>query len=710
MSTTPTRSEYHRKETRTTPAQMDVQKRNFPSGPGRHQPKKPATVQAHAEARIPKGSARTQVTPSSGKSSTNEMAESRARTRPYNLRPRTPKSDAQEAKYGNNWLVTPGALLLNGFYFHIMILSLIQVCSGCATPPGGLEMRQEGVLLTVTTAPQVLDTCANEMRTKNVFTGTHLNKLSTIISSDGQLSLQYVACDNCACVHITNEKAWLFQKELGASISARMLTTLWLALSILLRDPSCMFPDNAKHLPHVPTTPTVASDTEKPSSAEACHPPLPEPGVLYDKIVVLCTDHYTHTQAVTSIEEKVRRLRSSDKSSQQRISEISSLNLEIDYLYLQFRFCRSQLLTFFSLPPLLIAMDKMTKQYWETLMSQPQEVSHNKALIMDMDSLEDITSDQLQMLNSLRSSLNDLRIEAQNDTEEERLTFEREVRDRLDQIQKLALGLQDAVVNPSREPHAANQEAGEGIRRIREENDVIRDNEGFIEGVMEMDESEAEDEDESEAEDEEQEAEEDLDDDNMDHLAHDDLSDSEEEREEHEEEHRPDDEELDRNHIPDDIPQREDRRRSAIQIEQEIRSAEQAVRNFEEIFASVRTRAPLPTTSLSTKGKSLRGHRASLLRLLYHIRDPFARREMITRTGRCRTCLERMCSRGSTCKKYITPCYYCRERGHHSSLCDFPEHSDYIRSRLEAARDGRIRSLNKLHDLRRELAYIGYIH
>ncbi|KAK6025470.1 hypothetical protein OSTOST_08630 [Ostertagia ostertagi] len=409
----------------------------------------------------------------------NEMAKSRARTRPYNLRPRTPKSDAQEV---NTATVVSNARRLTPkwFLFHIMILSLIQVCSGCATPPGGLVCAKKGFYY-ITTAPQALDTCANGLKnTQNIHRCVHLVEIQTELFFKEKLFLQYIASDSCANFHVNNKSASLFQKNLGASIGLRILTIIWLALSIYLpmANSLCIIQARRKKLPHnvneVENLKQQLHQTQRSlHQLKRAIPPLPEPGVLYDKIVVLCTDHYTHTQAVTSIEEKVRRLRSSDKSSQQRISEISSLNLEIDYLYLQFRFCRSQLLTFFSLPPLLIAMDKMTKQYWETLMSQPQEVSHNKALIMDMDSLEDITSDQLQMLSSLRSSLNDLRIEAQNDTEKEQLTFEKEVRDRLDQIQKLALGLQDAVMNPLREKAvAANQEAGEGIRRIREENDV----------------------------------------------------------------------------------------------------------------------------------------------------------------------------------------------------------------------------------------------
>ncbi|KAK6030215.1 zinc knuckle [Ostertagia ostertagi] len=746
MNTTQARPEHYRKEPCTTPTQSEGNKRSAHSGLGRQQPKKPATVQAHAvdteacttrlngsqgsdhsdnltavlstvrnqgipcgneaEARIPASNISTNVTPPSDKTGRNDMAKSRARTRPYNLRPRTPKSDAQEV---NTATVVSNARRLTPkwFLFHIMILSLIQVCSGCATSPGGLVCAKKGFYY-ITTAPQALDTCANGLKnTQNIHRCVHLVEIQTELFFKEKLFLQYIASDSCANFHVNNKSASLFQKNLGASIGLRILTIIWLALSIYLpmANSLCIIQARRKKLPH------NVSEVEKQlhqaqtslHKLKSAIPPLPEPNVLYEKIVELCTDHYNHTQAVTSIEEKVRRLRSSDKPSQQRITEISSINLEIDYISLQFRFCRSQLLTLFSLPPLLIAMDKMTKQHWETLMSQPQEVSHNKPLIVDMDSLEEITSDQIQVLNSLRSTLNDFRIQAQNDADNEHFAFEKEVRDKLDQIQKLTLGFQDAVMDRLRErPLVANQGAGEGIRRIREENDIIRDNEGFIEGVMEMDESEAED---VEQEPDDQ----DSDDEDMDHNAeHDDLletEDSEEERDEQEpEERESDDEELDRNHIPDDIPQREDRRRSAIQIEQEIRSAEQAVRNFEEILQQYE-HEPLCPPRRFGQGHITKGYERFMkcafceaIGIHYSdsctaLRDPYTRRELIRSTGRCRMCLERVCARGATCRKYLTACYYCRERGHHSSLCDFPDQSDYIRSRLENAREGRIRSL-----------------
>uniref|UniRef100_A0A7I4YY91 CCHC-type domain-containing protein n=1 Tax=Haemonchus contortus TaxID=6289 RepID=A0A7I4YY91_HAECO len=451
-------------------------------------------------------------------------------------------------------------------------------------------------------------------------------------------------------------------------------------------------------------------------------PILPDADVLYEKIVRTCTDHYTHTQAVTSLEEKLRRLRLSDKPSEQRLSEIGSLNLEIDYLTLQFRFCRSQLFTLFSVPPLLIALDKMTPQEWETLMRRPQETSPNKPLVMDLNTLENITFDQLQALNSLRFSLNDFRAEAQNDADKEQLPFEGEPRNRLDSMQKFNLDIQDAVKNALHgKAPAPVQDAGEGTPKVRGEDEIIRENEEFIEGLIESG-SEHDDHDDQVS----------VDEDMGSDSAHDDLSEAEGSEEEPEEvwqeepdepeQEEPEDEDQreleDEDDIPEEFPRRENLRRRAIQIENEIRSTEQAIHNFEEILRQYE-QEPLCPPRRFDLGRIVRGNERYMKCAFCEasgihysdsctaFRDPLERRELIREAGRCWTCLERMCARGATCRKYLTPCFYCRDRGHHSALCDFPDHSDYIRTRMEDAKEGRRRSLNRLRDLQRERAYLG---
>nr|CDJ85243.1 Protein DMSR-8 [Haemonchus contortus] len=209
---------------------------------------------------------------------------------------------------------------------------------------------------------------------------------------------------------------------------------------------------------------------------------------------------------------------------------------------------------------------------------------------MDLNTLENITSDQLQALNSLRFSLNDLRAEAQNDADKEQLPFEGEPRNRLDSMQKFNLDIQDAVRNALHgEAPAPVQDAGEGTPKVRGEDEIIRENEEFIEGLIESG-SEHDDHDDQVS----------VDEDMGSDSAHDDLSEAEGSEEEPEEvwQEEPDEPEQeepedldedqreleDEDDIPEEFPRRENLRRRAIQIENEIRSTEQAIHNFEEIL------------------------------------------------------------------------------------------------------------------------------
>ncbi|VDO28800.1 unnamed protein product [Haemonchus placei] len=52
--------------------------------------------------------------------------------------------------------------------------------------------------------------------------------------------------------------------------------------------------------------------------------------------------------------------------------------------------------------------------------------------------------------------------------------------------------------------------------------------------------------------------------------------------------------------------------------------------------------------------------------------------------------------------KNLTTCFYCRRRGHHSALCEFPDYCATIRLRKANAHEARRRSFAKLLRLREE--------
>ncbi|KAK6017163.1 hypothetical protein OSTOST_17350, partial [Ostertagia ostertagi] len=227
-------------------------------------------------------------------------------------------------------------------------------------------------------------------------------------------------------------------------------------------------------------------------------PPLPQPQKLYDKIVSLCFDHHSCTEAVTSLEKKVRRLSLSSKPFKERLLEIDSFVLEVDNLRLQFLYCRSQLRTLYSVPPLLIALDKMSREFWESLMNQPQEVDGDEPLLMDLKLIENVTSDHLETLCTLRSDLNNFRKEAENMEGEDVLSFEKEVHNQLARLGQQILDSKDSIIealeaknnspDQSQPKHnsAYQQNGAEGIMPIREESRIIEDNINFMEGVEEL--------------------------------------------------------------------------------------------------------------------------------------------------------------------------------------------------------------------------------
>ncbi|KAK6011670.1 hypothetical protein OSTOST_23237 [Ostertagia ostertagi] len=358
-------------------------------------------------------------------------------------------------------------------------------------------------------------------------------------------------------------------------------------------------------------------------------PPLPDPHQLYDKIVSLCFDNFIHTKATTALEEKARRV----------------------------------------------------------IMSQPQETSEGNPLLIDMETMEHVVCDHLQTLSTLQSTLVEVRMEAQNEMEKKTSSFEKEVREKLEEIQKITLDLQNSASQTLQAVTTRTLKSrGEGIQGIQEEKEIIKNNES-----------------------DDQES--DINDDEIPNWE------DREQNDEADHELNAQAEDMDENAMREQNPDREVGRRRAFDIELEIRITEQELRDFEAILRQYEDEPLCPPRRYGQGNISKANER--YMKCVFcdiaghysdscpNVRDPYARREIIISNDRCGTCLEKICARGATCKKYLTACYYCRDRGHHSGLCTFPDRSDYIRSRLESAQQGRIRSLNRLNDLQRERARRG---
>ncbi|EYC40020.1 hypothetical protein Y032_0632g874 [Ancylostoma ceylanicum] len=87
-----------------------------------------------------------------------------------------------------------------------------------------------------------------------------------------------------------------------------------------------------------------------------------------------------------------------------------------DKTQLEFLLIRTELRTLFVTPPLLIATGAISEHSWESMISQPQWDESDTPLLMKPLAIENVISDQLQVLEEYRSTLSEIResIEAED--------------------------------------------------------------------------------------------------------------------------------------------------------------------------------------------------------------------------------------------------------------------------------------------------------
>ncbi|KAL6723717.1 hypothetical protein ANCDUO_00198 [Ancylostoma duodenale] len=308
-------------------------------------------------------------------------------------------------------------------------------------------------------------------------------------------------------------------------------------------------------------------------------------------------------------------------------------------------------------------------------MRQEQEIDENQPLLMDLNDIEIVMTDHLQTLGGIRSTLQDMRTEIQHDQDTETISFEREVRDRLDHLQLLAAQSQESLLEllQRQNPPVNAQVRAEGISdaEMQDERHIVEQDVDFMEG-----------------------------------------GDEEEEVIDEQPADQPEDAPDSGPSPPPDV--RYDEEAIARQIEVNIRNVQQTLSNFEGIVHGLEEQHACPPRNFDhgrinrSQERYMKCAFCEAVGTHYSdsctiLRDANSRRQAITDANKCILCLEYVCSRDRTCKKYNTLCVHCRQLGHHSALCELPERSDIIRARLENARQGRKDCLNRLLDLNREL-------
>ncbi|RCN23626.1 hypothetical protein ANCCAN_30687, partial [Ancylostoma caninum] len=312
-------------------------------------------------------------------------------------------------------------------------------------------------------------------------------------------------------------------------------------------------------------------------------------------------------------------------------------------------------------------MKKISKECWKTLMRQTPEVAEDVPLLMDPETIEVVITDHLRTLEELRSMLKDIRAEVDNEKDKARQSFEREVREKFEELRRAMMESKDAVVSAMQSKPAERRER-EQVRR-EDENDIIQENVDFMEGVND-----------------------DINEPDQEDVQNKDNGRGMEDHQEDEPEYQ----------------------RRAEHIEAEIRSLDDAMADLRDIIRELENEPTCPARNFE-HGQIDRPHER-FMRCAFcgaegsHYSDSCtvvpeatARRDVVHDRRVCEMCLEWNCARNTSCPKYRTRCYYCREYGHHSSLCGFPERSDNIRARLRSARTGLMNRVARKRDLQLEL-------
>ncbi|KAK6038333.1 hypothetical protein COOONC_24162 [Cooperia oncophora] len=156
-------------------------------------------------------------------------------------------------------------------------------------------------------------------------------------------------------------------------------------------------------------------------------PPLPTADELYEKIVNYCLEFYDCTREVSPLEQSFNNLRISHEPLDSRIHTAQHLESRAHLLQLRLVFVRTQLRTLFTLPPVMVAMDQMKEEEWDTLINRRHKTIHNESFVVRLDVIATAAADQLQAISSLLSALSSVRSAYQDEKKEEDKTFREEI-------------------------------------------------------------------------------------------------------------------------------------------------------------------------------------------------------------------------------------------------------------------------------------------
>ncbi|KAK6028163.1 hypothetical protein OSTOST_05791 [Ostertagia ostertagi] len=156
-------------------------------------------------------------------------------------------------------------------------------------------------------------------------------------------------------------------------------------------------------------------------------PPLPEPYTLYNKIVHRSMELRIATRFMSDLFNRIQELRISKESPKERWVQLKLLETLREKTYAEFALLRSEIRMLFTAVPLVIALELISEDDWDALITKPQRDDRGKALVLDQHQLERVMTDQFDILEEYRLMLAELRHEIKDEESHQAEDFQKSV-------------------------------------------------------------------------------------------------------------------------------------------------------------------------------------------------------------------------------------------------------------------------------------------
>ncbi|VDP06047.1 unnamed protein product [Heligmosomoides polygyrus] len=163
-------------------------------------------------------------------------------------------------------------------------------------------------------------------------------------------------------------------------------------------------------------------------------PPLPSPEELYPNITRVCQRFKTTVRSISSLDERIREVRTSEETWAQRSLSQQLLKVTIDKTKLELTLIRMQL------------------KVWEAMMNRPQFDDEDRPLLIDYSQINAAISDQLELRSQHQDNIKQIRNNLLLENQKEEKSF----RDRVMQEFKV---LENLLTTMERHPVVLNWDA-----------------------------------------------------------------------------------------------------------------------------------------------------------------------------------------------------------------------------------------------------------